>query len=48
MAYSPVIQITHIFLKSIDLSFLYGYKISMRNDHLYRDPEYSWYEYIQA
>jgi hypothetical protein len=32
----------------IDLSFLNGYKISMRNDHLYQDPEYSWDEYIQA
>jgi len=34
------------FLKSIGLAFLYGYKISMCNDHLYRDTEYSWDAYI--
>jgi hypothetical protein len=36
------------FLKATGMSFLYGCKISMRNDHLYRDPEYPWDEYIQA
>ena len=36
------------FLKATGMSFLYGCKISMRNDHLYRDPECPWDEYIQA
>ena len=36
------------FLNSISLAFLHGYKVSMRNDHIYPDPEYSWDEYIQA
>jgi hypothetical protein len=36
------------FLKSTGLTFLHGYKILMRNDHLYRNHEYSGDEYIQA
>lgn len=28
-------------LYSVDMAFLHGYKTSMRNDHLYCDPEYS-------
>jgi len=38
--------VTYIFLKATGLPFLHGHKISMRNDHLYGDPDYSWDEYI--
>lgn len=38
--------VTH--LTNSGLKPFISYKISMRNDHLYRDPEYSWDEYIQA
>ena len=33
--------LVEFFLKSMGLSFLHGYKIAMRNDHLYRDTKYS-------
>jgi len=36
------------FLKATGLPFLHGHKISMRNDHFYGDPEYSWDEYTQS
>ena len=34
MAYSPVIQITHIFLLSIEMQFLEIYKLSSGNQQL--------------
>src|ERR1035437_60038 len=38
----------NFFLTSINPPFFHGYKISMRNDHIYRCSEYSWDKYIQS
>jgi hypothetical protein len=38
-------RVTHIFLKALDLSLRYGYKNSMRNDHICGDLNYSWDAY---
>jgi hypothetical protein len=35
-----------IFLNSLGMAFLYGYENSMRNDHVYGDPDNPWDAYI--